>query len=246
MKLVAIVSPCGGVGRSMLTAALADALQRRGHPVLAIDCDPHNDLALHLGATARPQRGFLAAICDGTDWRGTALANSDGVQFVPAGEAGDDLASACAVALGADPDGLRSRFDVHEWQDSAIVLVDTPSLPSRLAAQVAAVADRVLAVLGADPISFGGLARTERLQPERVHYVLNGFEPNRPLQNDIRVLLRRELGERLAPYAVHRDGSVADALARNRALLVDAPASQAAADVQLLASWLLRSLGVTA
>lgn len=242
MKLVAIVSSCGGVGRSLLTAGLADVLHRRGRPVLAVDIDPHNDLALHLGATARPAQGLINVIANDADWRDTALVNSDGVQFVPTGEVGGDLAAACAVWLGARPGWLRRHLDTGALPADAVVLVDTPPLPSPLADHVIGTADRVLAVLGAEPISFAGVGRVEALHPGLAHYVVNGLEPNRPLQNDIRLLLRRELGARLVPYAVHRDGSVADALARNRALLADAPGSQAAADLQLLASWLLQSL----
>ena len=59
MKVVAIVSAKGGVGKTTLTANLATALSRSiAAPVLAVDLDPQNALGLHLGMSPHELRGL--------------------------------------------------------------------------------------------------------------------------------------------------------------------------------------------
>ena len=54
MPTIAVVSPCGGAGRSTLTACLATLAARSGVWGLAVECDPQNLLALHFGADSAP------------------------------------------------------------------------------------------------------------------------------------------------------------------------------------------------
>jgi cellulose synthase operon protein YhjQ len=242
MLILALVSTGGGAGRSTLTATLADVWRRRGRAVLALDLDPHNGLALQLGAAHRPSAGLASAVLAGKAWHETAQSNSDGVSFVPNGETSPAEQLRFAELLGTQPRWLAQELSRIALPPEAIVLVDTPRLPSVQAAHAIGVADLVLGVLAPDAASYAQLDRLESLRPQQTRYVLNGFEPQRPLQHDLRLLLRDELGDRLAPLALHHDASIVDAQARNRALLDDAPHSQAAEDVQLLASWLAQTL----
>lgn len=43
------ISGKGGTGKTTISATLARTLARRGHPVIAIDCDSNPNLALSLG-----------------------------------------------------------------------------------------------------------------------------------------------------------------------------------------------------
>lgn len=248
MQIVTVVSACGGVGRSTIVATLADMIRRRGRPVLAIDFDPANALALHLGAKAYPPRGIAGASPDAGessgdgDWPTAALINSDGVQFLPWGLSDERQLQHFQTRLIANPQWLRLQLRRVQLPTATIVLVDTPRLPSPLATHAVHAADRVLGVLAPDAASYAALDVMTRLRPEQTRYVVNGLEPNRPLQNDIRLMLRDDLGARLVSIALHRDGSLSDAQARNRALADDAPHSQAVQDFQLLTSWLLSEL----
>ena len=101
-------------------------------------------------------------------------------------------------------------------------------------------------VVSAEPVAYATLDRVERLQAAKARFVVNAFDPQRPLQQDLLLLLRDRLGARLLQEVVHRDTAIADAQARNRALPVDAPYSQAAEDLQQLCTRLLHRLGASA
>jgi hypothetical protein len=58
------------------------------------------------------------------------------------------------------------------------------------------------------------------------------------LHTDILALLRDTLGSSLSTYRVHADSGIPDALARNESFVHSAPHSQAAHDMQGLATWL--------
>lgn len=246
VRILALIATRGGAGRSFLAASLADVWRRRGQPVLLVDLDAHNGLALELGAAQRPLAGLVANCVEGRAWPDSAQTNSDGVSFLPCGEIAAVSYREFEAGLLANPQWLRQQLDRLELPPHTLVLVDTPRLPSVTAEHAAHLADQVLGVLTPDASSYAQLDRLERLCPARTRYVINQFEPTRPLQRDLRALLRDELGARLAPFTLHRDASVADAQARNLALLDEAPHCQAAEDLQLLASWLSAGLDPSA
>lgn len=242
MRLVSLISTSGGAGRSTLVAALADLWRRRGREVLAVDLDPANALALHLGAIAPPAQGWVSAWLEGRPWAQTAQRNSDGVHFLPFGALDAEALARFEADVARDPQRLLGELRRLALADDALVLLDTARLPAPVAQHAARAADLTLAVLHAQAGDYAQLERIEALEAPRLRYVINAFDPVRGLQRDVRLLLREALGARLAPFALHRDLSLADAQARNRALLDDAPHAQLCEDLQLLASWVLRQL----
>ncbi|SFF53144.1 cellulose synthase operon protein YhjQ [Fontimonas thermophila] len=206
--------------------------------MLAVDFDPANLLAQQLGAETQPAHGIATT----DDWTRTALANSEGVRVVPFGILDPSALLHFEQQLVTHANWLRSRLDEAALADDTVVLVDTPRLPSPLAWHAAATADHVLTVLVAEPVAYAALDRLPTPGAARAHYVVNAFEPQRTVQQDVLLLLRERLGVGLVRSVVHRDAAVAEALARNRALLDDAPYSQAAEDLQYLCSWLLRTI----
>ena len=69
-------------------------------------------------------------------------------------------------------------------------------------------------------------------------YVANAVSPASQLHTDILALLRHALGSELSAYRIHADTGIPEALARNQSFHLAAPHSQAAHDLQGLASWL--------
>lgn len=240
MKLIALVSAAGGSGRSTLTAQLAGIFVQRGHNVLALDLDPANGLGLHLGLPLAERDGWARRTLAGAPWREAAFRNSDGVLLLPHGRF--DESEAARRPTPADGAALRRQLEALGLPADTLVLIDTPRLPATAALAALRTADLALHLLRADAGAYaaleGGGATTR--------YVVNQFEAMQPLQADIMQLLRRELGDRLAPTPVHRDGALPEATAANLGLADHAPHSQAAHDLQGLASWLLQQPGLRA
>ena len=86
MKVVAVVSAKGGVGKTTLTANLATALQHQGAPtVLVVDLDPQNALGLHFGADPGALAGISRASLAGDSWGSVCQQSPSGVHVLPYG-----------------------------------------------------------------------------------------------------------------------------------------------------------------
>jgi cellulose biosynthesis protein BcsQ len=84
---------------------------------------------------------------------------------------------------------------------------------------------------------FHGISDSEgrALQP---YYILNQFEPSLPLHLDVREVLRRQLGDRLLPFVIHRAHCVSEALAEGMTVMDYAPSEPIAQDYAHVATWL--------
>ena len=247
MTVCSLISTGGGSGRSTLCAQLASVLARRGREVLALDLDPGGTLGLQLGLPLSETDGWAARAAAGADWRDAAFRNSDGVSLLPFGELAADALGAFEDRLSRDPSWLRRQIEQLAFSPNALVLIDTPRLPSPLARQAIEASGLLLNVMRADTAAYCSLPRVHAVAAGRpLLHVLNQVEAMRPLQADLLQLMRRELGEQLSPGPVHRDEAVAESVAANLALSDHAPHSQATHDLQGLASWLLKRLPDTA
>ena len=241
MYTIAIVSGNGGVGRTTIAASLAAMIARRGRPVLALDFDPQNALGLNLGLAPEETDGLVRRMIDGGRWHQAAFQNSDQVRFLPYGATDDAGRLAFEARLTGEAGWLPARLAEVDLPAETIIIADTPRLPSLAALAVVAAADLVIGVMNADTQCYARLPVLRSLVAGQAPlcFVLNQFDATRRLQNDVLALLRPELGERLIPYLVHRDEAVPEAVASNRSLAEQSPHSQAAHDLQGLASWVL-------
>ncbi len=208
MKTIALVSACGRSGRTSLTAILAALFARRGYETLAIECDPQNLLALHLGLPTSPVRGLSTKSGEAGVWADSALQNSDGVTFVPFGQTSYDELIEFEHTLAAQPAWLADRLAMLENAADMLVLVDAARLPSVHAAQAIRAADYVLVVLQAEGEFFATLGQMDAWlnAGNTPHgYMVNAFDTSRTLQHDVLSALLDELDTRLAPYLIHRD-----------------------------------------
>lgn len=242
MKTIAIIASVGGAGRTMLTASLAGLLSERRHAVLAVECDPRNVLTFYCGSRTPAQRGLASQVLAGNDaWSDAALQTDDGVLWLPWGGAGDDAGGARSAALYQQPTWLRDLLARVDLPGHGVALIDTPTWPSIYAAQAVMAADLVMVVVPPEPLACATLPRLraelKALGREAV-YVANAVSPASQLHTDILVLLRDTLGTALSAYRVHADSGIPEALARNESFVHSAPHSQAAHDMQGLASWL--------
>ncbi|WP_109127035.1 cellulose biosynthesis protein BcsQ [Dyella sp. C11] len=249
MKTIAIVSSVGGAGRTMLTAALAGLLMARRHAVLAVECDPRNVLTLYCGLRTPARQGLVSHVLAPTDdWSDAALQTDDGALWLPWGGArgegrGPDAEASASIAasLHKEPMWLRDLIARVDLPGHAVALVDTAAWPSVHASQAIAAADLVMVVVPPEPLACATLPRLKselNALGKQAVYVANAVSPASQLHTDIVALLRDTLGTALSTYRVHADSGIPEALARNESFVHAAPHSQAAHDMQGLASWL--------
>jgi cellulose synthase operon protein YhjQ len=253
MKTIAIVSATGGAGRTTLTAALAGLLAAREHVALAVECDPHNVLALHFGLRESAREGLVTHLTGGPGandaWSHAALQSDDGVLVLPWGslatgaapEAAIDPDDDASALLDARPGWLRELLGRVDLPAQAIALIDAGTWPSAHARQAIHAADLVLGVLTPCASACATLPRLTaalaRAQKPGM-FVANAIVPARQLHMDLVALLRARLGPAMLPYIVHADTGVPAALAAGENFCLSAPSSQAAHDLNGIASWL--------
>jgi cellulose synthase operon protein YhjQ len=258
MKTVAMVSSTGGAGRTTFTAELASLLAARGRRTLAVECDPRNVLALHFGLRESARDGLVSHLAGHADaWARAALQSDDGVLVLPWGsmdEAGEEGEEGGADETGADasatldtrPHWLRDLLERVDLPRDAIALVDCAAWPSPHARQAIDAADLVLALVTPDAIACATLPRLnaalQHAGKESV-FVANAVVPARALHTDVIALLRERLGGAMLPYVVHADTGIPAALAGGEGFCVSTPVSQAAHDLNGIASWLAQWAG---
>jgi len=243
MHRVALISACGGVGRSTLSALLATANARQDRWSLLIEWDPRNVIPWFLGARYGGREGMARAVLDNVAWQGAALRADDGTLLLPFGRLLPSEESGLAWHMAEDPLWLAKQLDTLDAPQDGYVFIDTPAGPSAYQRQAVQAADAVLVVMHADMVGTVLLDQALALAGERpVAVVVNKLDIARPSQNAVMRQLRDRLGDRLVPYPVHRDEAVPQAMALNLALPDHAPQCQAMHDLHGVLAWLQRWL----
>ena len=239
MKVVAIVSAKGGVGKTTVTANLATALAYAGHPLLGIDLDPQNALKYHFGFDPNDVNGVSRATLAGADWRLSALNSGErGVVLLPYGLVNEDDRRRFEHMLDADPDWLARNLDAVQLPQDALVLLDTPPGPSVYLQQALRIADLVLVVTLPDAASYATLPMMENLVRSYCDgrkdflghfHIINQVDTTRQLAADVAQVIRHRYSGRVLGN-IHRDQSVAEALACDKSVIDYARDSQATED----------------
>ncbi|MBU0890030.1 MAG: cellulose synthase operon protein YhjQ, partial [Gammaproteobacteria bacterium] len=149
MRVIAIVSPLGGSGRTTLAAHLATLLARQDQPCLAVELCAQNLLARHLGMQEPSALGWAPLAAAGQWWADGGFDNTDGVCVLPFGKAPPDAIEALHRQLQAQPRWLLDQLELLDVPDDCTVVLDTPAWPSPLARAALRCADVVLVTLEA-------------------------------------------------------------------------------------------------
>jgi cellulose synthase operon protein YhjQ len=204
---------------------LADLLSERNIPSCILELDPISHLK-----KIKPSRADL-------------VTNPNDTLIVPFDDVSWDSSSIANIRMQ-----LSQYRPLH---DQTIVLMDTARFPNDFTDQAAAQADLVINVVSANPESFlaigelqelfSGASNEEARRPHLFH-LLNQIDSRIVLQRDIITILRDTLDERLLNHLIHFDEAIPESTAKGLSLSSYAPRSQARADLQGLANWMLKVL----
>lgn len=255
IRILAVVSAKGGVGKSTLAANLAAALQRAGRPVLALDLDPQNALHHHfLSADEQQALGQRGIAHFDHDWREQGMSSAEGVFVLPHGLVEESQRRDFEAQLHNDPQWLARRLSDLQLAEGALVIIDTPPGPSIYLQQALSVANLALVVSLADAASYtalpmiDGLIKTHtagRKSFVGTSYLINQVDNSRQLSRDITQIMQGLLGQQVVG-TVHRDQSITEALAYNRNVLDYDPQGRGCHDILHCAQALVERLGSTA
>ena len=254
MKVVAVVSAKGGVGKTTLTANLATALQHQGAPtVLVVDLDPQNALGLHFGADPGALAGISRASLAGDSWGSVCQQSPSGVHVLPYGVVNEADRVAFERHLEGHPDWLAQQLQSLDLPPDALVFIDTPPGPSVYMQQALTAAHVVVVVSLPDAASYAALTLMQRLvqtyctpRPDfsGTLHVLNQANGARQLSKDITRVMQDSLGDRLIGV-IHEDQAVREALAYDQSVLEYDTHGQAADDLRKCAQVLAQRMGLS-
>ena len=255
MKVIAVVSAKGGVGKTTLADNLASVLAASGRRVIALDLDPQNALRLHFGVPLDRIDGLSRATLTGDPWQSVMFDGVDGVTVLPYGAVLENDRRRFEAYIDQEPGWLAQSLQTLRLDPSDIVIIDTPPGSSVYVRTALCAATFTLNVVLADAASYAAIPLMERLietyaapRPEfgGEGYVVNQIDQSRQLTKDVLKVLRQMLGDKLFPGVIHLDEGVSEALACDTTLIHYDPLSQAAADFRSCGNWLMAAVDAIA
>lgn len=230
--VLVVFSLAGGVGKTSLVATIGRSLSSMGEKVLLTDTTSHGLLPFYFGASE--------------------LRHGTVRTFSPPSGSTDApiyLVSHAMEQKGSDPAAQELAVEeiVSNRQGMHRILLDLTAASSWVIGQMARMNPTVLIPVAPDMNSVISLPFVEKVfhglsdgdgRPLQPFYLLNQFDPSLPLHLDIREVLRRQLGDRLLPFVVHRAPSVSEALAEGMTVVDYAPDEPVAEDYINVATWL--------
>jgi len=250
MKAVCFGSPKGGVGKTMLTANIAYALQRLGMKVVVIDFDPQNALRHHFGVSLEDGRGYVGGAFSTDDWRPFLRETRSGVRLLGYGDATHEERRRFDTVLEQNPNFLVDRLrPLLFGEANTVLLADMPPGPSPALEAFCRLNPLCIGVLLADTASTALLPAVERGEFYGAHalprtfYVVNQYDIRSALNRDVTAFLRERLGAALLGL-VHRDEAVKEAHARQISVFQHAYASAAVEDLTNIARNIQRLLSM--
>jgi cellulose synthase operon protein YhjQ len=227
VKIIAIVSAKGGVGKTTVTSTLSDALRYRGNAVSTVDLDPQNALRFHFGLNPQDISGISRATLAGQPWAEVGFRSASGVLVLPFGSVNEADRDAFEDHLDANPRWLRDQLGTMGLDEDDIVVLDTPPGPSVYMRQALSTASVVVIVTLPDAASYATLPMMEGLvqtyctrRPDfsSYSYVINQVDNSRQLAKDVVQVMNAKFGDRVIGL-IHQDPSVSEALAYDKSVL---------------------------
>jgi cellulose synthase operon protein YhjQ len=227
MKVIAVASGKGGVGKTTLCANLSVALKRQGHTVVSVDMDPQNGLGLHFGLPANHLNGISRATLSSGDWRAAMWHSEQGDMVLPYGLINDLDRVIFESKLADNNEYLLAQLNLLNLPEDSYVLLDTPPGASIYQQQAFSACHVVVLTLLPDAASFATANKYIKKiemecysRPDFIGHIgiVNQVDRSRLLNSDMTDLMREELNLKYFSV-IHQDQSVAEALACGQVVL---------------------------
>jgi cellulose synthase operon protein YhjQ len=251
MTVISVISMKGGVGKTSITANLANSLaQHKNAPnVAVIDLDPQNALQWHFGFIDHDAAGVCQLAVNSGSLADACLNADKGIRCYPYGFADELTRRDFESLLKENPEWLKRQIARLYLPKDTIFLIDTPPGQSPYLSQAISAGNLALVVLLADAASYATTPTMETAFEEMIPlnpylksaYVLNQVDPSDALSTDIQVMLEQRLADRLIPVTVANDESVREALAFQQSVLNYDANCLASHDFNRLADWILKA-----
>ena len=236
----------GGAGTTSLVAMLADALQRLGHSVLAIDLNPQDLLRLHFNIPYADKHGWMYGELYNHGWSSQSYQITSNLWVLPYGRHGV-VGSEAANPLNLQETTTRvwqshaqGLFAPQRLQQFDWILIDAPVDTSAytLLQQQAALHVLVAPVDIAAHILLGQYSLGAKTK-----FIINKRDPSLELKEAIALDWSMRYGSAQIPISIPQDEHVPLALAHKMPATTYYPQSAAAQSIQSLALWCMYSLG---
>ncbi len=247
-RLIAVVSPKGGVGKTTVTANLALKLAASGQSVLVIDLDPQNALRLHLQLPFAEVGGHAVQTLNDEPWSAALCVSPCGVTVLPFGQLDDDAVDRFERRCQDQPAWLAQGLASLKLQPRTWVVIDTPPGSALQVRQLLPQVNALLCVLLPEVASLVTVATMERwLQTYRLGqpdfmlgaYLINAVSDADALETDVIEALKARVGPRLAPCTIRRSHVLRESFASAQPVSEYAPADPVNDDYRVLADWLV-------
>jgi cellulose synthase operon protein YhjQ len=252
VKVVAVVSAKGGVGKTSSTANLAAALAQAGVRVLAVDLDPQNALGLHFGLSPSERRGSVHAAVNQRSLSAAVMTTASGARVLPYGTVEEEDREAFERYLDEYPHWLADSLSSLKLGKNEVVLVDTPPGPSAYLRQALGNSEMAVVVMLPDAASYASLGLMAKLIASYARhnekfrgqvYLVNQHDGARVLARDVLEMIKDKHGQELLG-AIHQDESVGEALACDQSVLEYDPHCLVSQDYADCAERLCRVMGI--
>ncbi|AXC12944.1 Cellulose synthase, putative [Acidisarcina polymorpha] len=220
---LAILSLAGGAGKTTLAVTLARTLSGLQHRVLLAEGGLFPAIPIHFGSSGE-RFGLLRFF------------------YPPCGMSGFPVGLFQLPLAEADKTEWSRLLEQVEASES-VLLMDVPTLQCAGLTELVTCATHILVPITPDVGSIASLDLLRNMLIDRpsadvqVYFLINRFDPTRPLHHEIRHGLTKKLGDRLLPFVVQEDPEIAEAAANGMTIVDYRSGSPAVRDMNALAEW---------